>query len=68
MRRTPPRRQRHIPAQGAQADRARPKQESKLDPAPMYDAPFYRGSGKLQDKVALITGEILPILGGYSGG
>ncbi len=22
----------------------------------MYDAPFYRGSGKLQDKVALITG------------
>jgi len=22
----------------------------------MYDAPFYRGSGKLQDKAALITG------------
>ena len=22
----------------------------------MYDAPYYRGSGKLQDKVALITG------------
>jgi NAD(P)-dependent dehydrogenase (short-subunit alcohol dehydrogenase family) len=22
----------------------------------MYDAPFYRGSGKLQDKVAVITG------------
>jgi NAD(P)-dependent dehydrogenase (short-subunit alcohol dehydrogenase family) len=22
----------------------------------MYDAPFYRGSGELQDKVALITG------------
>ena len=22
----------------------------------MYDAPFYRGSGKLQDRVALITG------------
>jgi NAD(P)-dependent dehydrogenase (short-subunit alcohol dehydrogenase family) len=34
----------------------KPGQESKLDPAPMYDAPFYRGSGKLQDKVALITG------------
>jgi NAD(P)-dependent dehydrogenase (short-subunit alcohol dehydrogenase family) len=24
----------------------------------MYDAPFYRGSGKLQDKVALITGGV----------
>jgi NAD(P)-dependent dehydrogenase (short-subunit alcohol dehydrogenase family) len=35
---------------------AKPGQESKLDPPPMYDAPFYRGSGKLQDKVALITG------------
>ncbi len=34
----------------------KPGQESRLDPAPMYDAPFYRGSGKLQDKVALITG------------
>jgi NAD(P)-dependent dehydrogenase (short-subunit alcohol dehydrogenase family) len=35
---------------------SKPGQESRLDPAPMYDAPFYRGSGKLQDKVALITG------------
>src|SRR5579862_36294 len=35
---------------------SKPGQEAKLDPAPMYDAPFYRGSGKLQDKVALITG------------
>lgn len=34
----------------------KPGAESKLEPAPMYDAPFYRGSGKLQDKVALITG------------
>jgi len=34
----------------------KPGRESQLDPAPMYDAPFYRGSGKLQDKVALITG------------
>src|SRR6202011_3214763 len=25
-------------------------------PAPMYDAPYYRGSGKLQDKVAIVTG------------
>ena len=78
------RRQHHIQAQVARADRRRPKrrsqeamqagareypappfpqqhqskpgQESQLDPAPMYDAPFYRGSGKLHDKVALITG------------
>lgn len=35
---------------------SKPGQEFRLDPAPMYDAPFYRGSGKLQDKVALITG------------
>jgi NAD(P)-dependent dehydrogenase (short-subunit alcohol dehydrogenase family) len=34
----------------------KPGSESTLKPAPMYDAPFYRGSGKLQDKVALITG------------
>ena len=34
----------------------KPGIESRLDPAPMYDAPFYRGSGKLQDKIALITG------------
>jgi NAD(P)-dependent dehydrogenase (short-subunit alcohol dehydrogenase family) len=35
---------------------SKPGHESQLNPAPMYDAPFYRGSGKLQDKVALITG------------
>jgi len=34
----------------------KPGLEARLDPAPMYDAPFYKGSGKLQDKVALITG------------
>ena len=31
-------------------------QESELSPAPMYDAPNYKGSGKLEGKVALITG------------
>lgn len=35
---------------------AKPGEEYKLDPAPMYDAPFYKGSGKLEHKVALITG------------
>ncbi|AYV49039.1 short-chain dehydrogenase [Caulobacter flavus] len=34
----------------------KPGQEHRLDPAPMYDAPFYKGSGKLEGKVALITG------------
>jgi NAD(P)-dependent dehydrogenase (short-subunit alcohol dehydrogenase family) len=35
---------------------AKPGDERKLDPAPLYDAPYYKGSGKLEDKVALITG------------
>src|SRR5262245_46809492 len=35
---------------------AKPGEEFKLDPAPMYDAPYYKGSEKLKDKVALITG------------
>lgn len=35
---------------------AKPGTEGALDPKPMYDAPFYKGSEKLRDKVALITG------------
>jgi NAD(P)-dependent dehydrogenase (short-subunit alcohol dehydrogenase family) len=34
----------------------KPGHESSLSPPPMYDAPYYRGSGKLMGKVALITG------------
>jgi NAD(P)-dependent dehydrogenase (short-subunit alcohol dehydrogenase family) len=34
----------------------KPGSESGLRPAPLYDAPFYVGSGKLEGKVALITG------------
>ena len=34
----------------------KPGLESKLSPRPHYQAPLYRGSGKLQGKVALITG------------
>jgi NAD(P)-dependent dehydrogenase (short-subunit alcohol dehydrogenase family) len=34
----------------------KPGEEAKLDPPPMYDAPFYKGSEKLKDKVAIITG------------
>jgi NAD(P)-dependent dehydrogenase (short-subunit alcohol dehydrogenase family) len=35
---------------------AKPGTEAVLDPKPMYDAPYYRGSDKLKGKVALITG------------
>lgn len=34
----------------------KPGSESDLSLQPMYDAPFYKGSEKLQGKVALITG------------
>jgi NAD(P)-dependent dehydrogenase (short-subunit alcohol dehydrogenase family) len=34
----------------------KPGDEAALEPQPMYDAPFWQGSGKLKDKVALITG------------
>lgn len=40
----------------AKQHQVKPGIEAKLDPAPMYDAPFYKGSDKLKDKVALITG------------
>jgi NAD(P)-dependent dehydrogenase (short-subunit alcohol dehydrogenase family) len=35
---------------------AKPGIEGKLTPRPRYEAPYYRGAGKLEDKVALITG------------
>jgi len=41
-----------LPAQHQQ----RPGLESKIEPRPRYWAPHYRGSAKLMDKVALITG------------
>jgi NAD(P)-dependent dehydrogenase (short-subunit alcohol dehydrogenase family) len=34
----------------------KPGLESRVTPRPRYQAPFYRGSGKLENKVALITG------------
>lgn len=34
----------------------KPGRESRLDPRPRFEAPDYRGSGKLEGKVALITG------------
>jgi NAD(P)-dependent dehydrogenase (short-subunit alcohol dehydrogenase family) len=35
---------------------SKPGHEWAIEPAPLYDAPFYLGSKKLEDKVALITG------------
>lgn len=35
---------------------AKPGLEQELDPKPLYDAPFYKGSGKLDGKVAIVTG------------
>lgn len=35
---------------------SKPGRESELDPAPLYDAPYYKGANKLLDKVAIITG------------
>jgi NAD(P)-dependent dehydrogenase (short-subunit alcohol dehydrogenase family) len=35
---------------------AKPGQEARLDPPPMYEAPFYKGSGKLDGLAAIITG------------
>jgi len=34
----------------------KPGAEYKLDPEPCYDAPFYKGSAKLEGSVAVITG------------
>jgi hypothetical protein len=34
----------------------KPGHEAALNPQPCYDAPFYRGSGKLRGQTALITG------------
>lgn len=35
---------------------AKPGKEAALDVPPYYDAPYYKGSEKLKDKVAIITG------------
>ena len=39
-----------------QQHQLKPGDESALNPKPMYDAPYYLGSKKLKDKVAIITG------------
>lgn len=39
-----------------QQHQPKPGDEAALDPQPMYDAPFWKGSGKLEGFAALITG------------
>src|SRR5438105_2723096 len=34
----------------------KPGEEADLELAPMYDAPYYKGSGKLADMIAIVTG------------
>ncbi|WP_284164762.1 SDR family oxidoreductase [Frigidibacter sp. SD6-1] len=48
---------RHYPAPPfPEQHQKKPGSEADLDPAPMWQAPYYKGSGKLQGKVALVTG------------
>ena len=37
-------------------DQPRPGIEAEMDPKPQYDAPEYKGSGKLEGKAAIVTG------------
>jgi len=48
---------RHYPAPPFKRQhQAKPGKEHRLEPPPMYEAPYWKGSFKLLDKVALITG------------
>ncbi len=48
--------QRDYPQEFPQEQIERPGFESELHPKPMFEAPSYLGSAKLEDKVAIITG------------
>jgi NAD(P)-dependent dehydrogenase (short-subunit alcohol dehydrogenase family) len=47
---------RHYPEPPFSDESSKPGNEDSLSLKPFYDAPFWKGSGKLQDKVAIITG------------
>ncbi len=47
---------RRYPGAFAEQHQEKPGREAELEPAPMYEAPAYKGSEKLRDMVALITG------------
>jgi hypothetical protein len=48
--------QQHYPSKFPPQHQDKPGHEADLKLAPMYDAPGYIGSEKLQDKVAIVTG------------
>jgi NAD(P)-dependent dehydrogenase (short-subunit alcohol dehydrogenase family) len=47
---------REYPTEFPEQHHAKPGSENQVRPAPMYDAPGYKGSDKLKGKVALVTG------------
>lgn len=47
---------------------AKPGLEADLELKPRYLAPTDKGSEKLQDMVAIIPGEVIPVVGGHTGG
>jgi len=47
---------RRYPGAFAEQHQEKPGHEAELEPRPMYEAPAYKGSEKLRDMVALITG------------
>jgi NAD(P)-dependent dehydrogenase (short-subunit alcohol dehydrogenase family) len=47
---------RHYPEPPFSDESSKPGSENGLSLTPFYDAPFWKGSGKLQDKIAIITG------------
>jgi len=47
---------RHYPEPPFSDETGKPGSENGLSLTPFYDAPFWKGSGKLHDKVAIITG------------
>ena len=47
---------REYPSSFPQQHHKKPGHEARLEPRPMYDAPGYKGSEKLKDMVAIVTG------------
>ena len=47
---------RRYPGEFAEQHQEKPGREAELEPRPMYEAPAYKGSDKLRDMVALVTG------------
>ncbi|HEY4127575.1 MAG TPA: SDR family oxidoreductase [Gammaproteobacteria bacterium] len=47
---------REYPSSFPKQHHKKPGHEAKIDPQPMYEAPGYKGSEKLQDMVAIVTG------------